>query len=270
MLRLITIALVVMLNSPEQLNSKYLLVEVADDSQVKNIETPGNGKGGNECVSDEDCPSENHPRRILSYCIDGECKECKGHEDCHDGPNPMCEQGYCIECYEDSDCPSETPLCDWKDGCGVMPDNVECGEDHNGDLGFLCRIRASIGWFCIDRIKVCDGNLDCPKGEDEKDCWGIKMSDDSASPDKQLLKPSLNSTVLNSREACGGRFDAGEKCVADHECNSYKCELDPIRHKGFRCEPCFGKKACHEPCRFNKECCSKKCACGSPSESICC
>ena len=36
-----------MLNSPEQLNSRYLLVEVADDSQVKNIETPGNGKGGN-------------------------------------------------------------------------------------------------------------------------------------------------------------------------------------------------------------------------------
>ena len=47
MLRLITIALVVMLNSPEQLNSKYLLVEVADDSQVKNIETLRNGKGGN-------------------------------------------------------------------------------------------------------------------------------------------------------------------------------------------------------------------------------
>ena len=47
MLRLITIALVVMFNSPEQLNSKYLLVEVADDSQVKNIETPGNGQGRN-------------------------------------------------------------------------------------------------------------------------------------------------------------------------------------------------------------------------------
>ena len=47
MLRLITIALVVMFNSPEQLNSKYLLVEVADDSQIKNIETPGNGRGGN-------------------------------------------------------------------------------------------------------------------------------------------------------------------------------------------------------------------------------
>ena len=43
MLRLITIALVVIFNSPEQLNSKYLLVEVADDSQIKNIETPGNG-----------------------------------------------------------------------------------------------------------------------------------------------------------------------------------------------------------------------------------
>ena len=45
MLRLITIAFVVMFNSPEQLNSKYLLVEVANDSQVKNVETPGNGKG---------------------------------------------------------------------------------------------------------------------------------------------------------------------------------------------------------------------------------
>ena len=47
MLRLIAIALVVMFNSPEQFNSNYLLVEVADDSQVKNIETPENGKGGN-------------------------------------------------------------------------------------------------------------------------------------------------------------------------------------------------------------------------------
>ena len=47
MLRLITIAFVVMLNSPEQLNSRYLLVEVADDSQVQNIETPGSGRGGN-------------------------------------------------------------------------------------------------------------------------------------------------------------------------------------------------------------------------------
>ena len=47
MLRLIAIALVVMFNSPEQFNSNYLLVEVADESQVKNIETPENGKGGN-------------------------------------------------------------------------------------------------------------------------------------------------------------------------------------------------------------------------------
>ena len=47
MLWLITIGLVVVFNSPEQLNSKYLLVEVADDSQVKNIETPGKEKGGN-------------------------------------------------------------------------------------------------------------------------------------------------------------------------------------------------------------------------------
>ena len=46
MLRLITIAFVVMFNSPEQLNSKYLLVEVADDWQIKSIETPGNGRGG--------------------------------------------------------------------------------------------------------------------------------------------------------------------------------------------------------------------------------
>jgi len=37
-----------MLNSLEQLNSRYLLVEVADDSQVQNIETPGSGRGGNE------------------------------------------------------------------------------------------------------------------------------------------------------------------------------------------------------------------------------
>ena len=29
-----------MFNSPEQLNSKYLIVDVADDSQVKNVETP--------------------------------------------------------------------------------------------------------------------------------------------------------------------------------------------------------------------------------------
>ena len=47
MLSLITIALVVMFNSPEQSNSRYLLVEVADVSQMKNIETPGNGGDGN-------------------------------------------------------------------------------------------------------------------------------------------------------------------------------------------------------------------------------
>jgi len=236
MLRLITIALVVMFNSPEQSNSRYLLVEVADDSQVKNIETPGNGGDGNEC---------------------------KRHEDCTVGPNPTCENGYCLECYEDSDCPSETPLCDHVSGCGVWED-PNCGDR------LPCRLVGAIAWWCMSQEKVCDGELDCPKGEDEKDCWDIQRSDDSASPDKQLLNPASNSSALTSREACGGRYDAGEKCVADSECNSYKCELDPVRYKGFRCEPCFGKKACHEPCQFNKDCCSKKCACGSPSEPICC
>jgi len=124
---------------------------------------------------------------------------------------------------------------------------------------------------------TCVKGLECVPHEDAdklpdlpSQCRAPQMSDDSASPDKQLLNPASNTSALNSREACGGRYDKGEKCVADHECNSYKCELDPIRHKGFRCEPCFGKKACHEPCQFNKECCSKMCSCGSPSESICC
>lgn len=41
MLRLITIALVVLLNTSEQLDAKLLLVEVAGDSKADKIEGPG-------------------------------------------------------------------------------------------------------------------------------------------------------------------------------------------------------------------------------------
>lgn len=78
---------------------------------------------------------------------------------------------------------------------------------------FLCKspeINETMTSFCINKKHVCDGQRDCPRGEDEKDC-----------PSKRNCETTSNCTQLCITRANG---DFGCTCRA-----GYKLEDDGIR-----------------------------------------
>ena len=121
-----------------------------------------------ECVSDDQCPTDER-------CEDGECVpvdcpcgevrnhacdpyECCADDDCPEGQvcrNHECQPPY--ECYSDDDC-EDTQYCDMPEAVGAAPAGGNCA-DVTGECGYA-ENHAWVQYECGDEA----GCLPCPEG----------------------------------------------------------------------------------------------------------
>lgn len=86
------------------------------------------------------------------------CRECSVPADCSffDGGD-HCLAGSCVQCIDDSHCPTAQPLCVTTVGGPVCTTADTCNPDE-----FACPQGG-----CIPSYYYCDGDFDCPSGADE-------------------------------------------------------------------------------------------------------
>ncbi|KRX84314.1 Low-density lipoprotein receptor-related protein 1B [Trichinella sp. T6] len=110
------------------------------------------------------------------------CNE-KYQETCHDGwcydKNHRCDgKAQCADLSDEYNCTcaeylrksNPEKLCDYVQDCADRTDELNCSYIPNNLKNkydtFLC-----YGGAALDRSKICDGNIDCPMGDDEYHCY---------------------------------------------------------------------------------------------------
>ncbi|XP_043269435.1 serine protease nudel [Venturia canescens] len=123
-------------------------------------------------------------------CANGQCvaKEsfCDLKNDCEDGSD---ETAHCT-CAEYLKLTMPDRLCNNVRDCLDKSDesNEECKCEGNR---FKCTATLNATRICISRDFVCDGELDCPNGDDEKICRGIQGSSTDPRGTGQVLRRSF-------------------------------------------------------------------------------
>jgi hypothetical protein len=152
-------------------------------------------EGAGKCVScrlpgNADCKTAE-----ASVCKDSECAACTEPADCAHIPNkPQCHptKPECVECWDNSHCPAEKPVCDLESGtCGGCSLPEHCGR--------------------FDDTKVCGpagGCVQCIPASEAADC-GDRACDPGAF--------TCTGAMRNSLSTC-------DKCISDSECiDGRKC-----------------------------------------------
>ena len=77
---------------------------------------------------------------------------------------------------------------------------------------YMCRKTMSTPAYCLPLHYVCDGNLDCPEGDDEENCYNIQCP--------KMLKCQISQVCVHSKYICDGE----PQCpLADDEMVCVKC-----------------------------------------------
>ncbi|MEE2787367.1 MAG: hypothetical protein VX589_08515 [Myxococcota bacterium] len=195
------------------------------------------------CTDDQEC-------RAGRICVDGTCQDgCSDNADCRLGSPelPICNDGRCVECLEDSQCPGNTT-------CSAA--TSACEESANCQESADCLP----GRACLDG--TCQGEPECPATP----CF----------PDRICIE-STGQCVPNTSGACV----ANENCVAPFVCVQVgnqsrcgRCSEDSQCGPSRTCERDGpgGVTRCTEPvvCDADEQCspgrvCSNS-RCGPPGE----
>lgn len=108
---------------------------------------------------------------------------CKSKADCKDGKGGRCAGGHCTydNCYEDKDCPSNSPVCICQQegsrgyfckagNCAVDSD---CGADGYCSPSWSTECGAfmgTVGFYCHTKDDECTNDDECKKGKEQGYC----------------------------------------------------------------------------------------------------
>ena len=234
-------------------------------NQEKNICT--------ECLQDRHCPEESpvceqgrcKPCQVDEDCLEGlKCQEdgkcqlnCRNSEQCRNigckevggkqkNPNPSCKATQlwtcskkhrkCVECQEDSSCPTDFPVCIENKCQKQCRENSDCPDDL-GCTGYRCEIKCRDHHQCHQPFPFCDKKT--------KKCVQCSYSDQC--PQETPICSENTCRTCNQDEECeepGHVCKNGQcmdECHTDQDCPQLrpKCYA-----KGKRCVECLDSEEC--------------------------
>uniref|UniRef100_A0A1I8AML2 Chitin-binding type-2 domain-containing protein n=1 Tax=Steinernema glaseri TaxID=37863 RepID=A0A1I8AML2_9BILA len=163
------------------------------------------------CSIKDQCGDKYFACCATSQCIDYS-KRCDGHPDCFDGEDenncPSCARDE-FACVKSGKCIDAAKRCDGvADDCadGTNLDELGCTRNTTCIGKFVCdslQSRAKKGYNeCIDIERHCDGKVDCPGGEDERNC--------KVNETEYLLCENQKESVLR-KNWCDGNADCSDR-----------------------------------------------------------
>uniref|UniRef100_A0A1A9W8J7 EGF-like domain-containing protein n=1 Tax=Glossina brevipalpis TaxID=37001 RepID=A0A1A9W8J7_9MUSC len=136
------------------------------------IDCPDASDEHEKCAAVRECPPETY-KCFLGQCIDKRLV-CDGNSDCSDGSDEInCKvEEMQVSCFDKFECPSNKTIClELSAKCNSI---AECprGEDELNcdDVCHLYEFQCKSNKRCIRREFVCDHDVDCEDGSDEREC----------------------------------------------------------------------------------------------------
>uniref|UniRef100_A0A8C4T430 EGF-like domain-containing protein n=1 Tax=Erpetoichthys calabaricus TaxID=27687 RepID=A0A8C4T430_ERPCA len=179
--------------------------------------------------------------------------ECDRHPDCRDGsdehngcPVPTCRPNYFL--CDNGNCVSQSWVCDGENDCRDMSDEKDCPAPP-----FQC---ANNQWkcpsedLCIPNDKLCNGQRDCPYGEDESPSCSKSFNEDDCAVNNGGCTDGCIQGPFGAQCTCPAGFQLlndSKTCLDIDECQipgscsqfcvnergSYRCYCD----EGYMLEP---------------------------------
>ena len=185
---------------------------------------------GSHCEGKEDCASSG------LLCVGGYCSSCSTDDDCGEVGFGACRNdGVCVECLHDAECPASIPWClrsgrcaecltdsDCWDGAPICDQGkcVPCGED--GACSAEQELRSAIARLCASSIETRQDDVDS-KGAEALLCSG--RIEEVARLALLLEAARAGTVTVDTSQLAECSFDIGDEWLGFRTCPAVKPTL---------------------------------------------